>query len=106
MTGVDAANKYIDFLVTPGVSSREFAADIGDNAVRDIAYCEPEFRGAPREAGIQTATYYETVPLLGVRIIVNQKSADSGVGEPIPLIEDHLSIAKPENRAAHKVSLF
>ncbi len=47
-------------------------------------------------AGIRTETYYETRAVKGVAVIVNPTSANPGAGEdPVPLDEDHLSIAKP-----------
>ena len=50
--------------------------------------------------GIQTATYYETRDLFGFRI-VSETSARPGVGKPpVPLDENHLSIAKPRERNA------
>ena len=49
--------------------------------------------------GIQTETYYEMHGIKGVLPIVNPTSAHPGVGaDPVPLDEDHLSIAKPSNR--------
>ncbi len=57
-------------------------------------------RAAPRQS-IRTITYYETRPVKGIVPIVNPSSAHPGIGEdPVPLDEDHLSIAKPRQRDA------
>lgn len=51
--------------------------------------------------GIQTRTYYEARGVRGALIIVNPTSAHPGVGaKPVPLDEDHISIAKPLDRNA------
>ncbi|MCK6207731.1 hypothetical protein KZX50_20020 [Bacillus infantis] len=51
--------------------------------------------------GIQTRTYYEARGVRGALIIVNPTSAHPGVGaKPVPLDEDHISIAKPQDRNA------
>lgn len=51
--------------------------------------------------GVQTCTYYETRRVNGVLPIVNPTSAHPGVGaRPVPLDEDHISIAKPLHRNA------
>ena len=48
---------------------------------------------------IQTSTYFETRPVKGIAPIVNPTSSHPGVGtEPVPLDEDHLSIAKPHEK--------
>ncbi|HET8799186.1 MAG TPA: tetratricopeptide repeat protein [Thermoanaerobaculia bacterium] len=59
------------------------------------------YRGQSRRLGIHTATYYEKRSVRGLAKIVNDTSAHPGVGDdPIPLDEDHLSIAKPRERDA------
>ncbi|MBM7866994.1 hypothetical protein GTO89_11115 [Heliobacterium gestii] len=51
-------------------------------------------------AGVQTRTYYEARRIGGF-LIVNPTSAHPGVGaSPVPLDEDHISIAKPLDRNA------
>ncbi|MCY2992549.1 MAG: NACHT domain-containing protein, partial [Planctomycetota bacterium] len=53
------------------------------------------YRNHANNAGIETATYYETRDVCGVRI-VNESSMSPEIGRnPIGLDEDHLSIAKP-----------
>ena len=48
-------------------------------------------------AGIDTKTYYETRGVFGLKI-VSETSASPGAGEdPVPLDEDHRSIAKPRH---------
>ena len=42
---VNAAYKYVDFLVPPGVACCDFAANIRNDAVGNIAYGESEFCG-------------------------------------------------------------
>ena len=55
------------------------------------------YRNHSQGVGIQTATYFER---LGVRI-VNSGSSHPGCGDdPVPLDEDHLSIAKPRTQEA------
>jgi len=54
------------------------------------------YRNHAPQLGIQTVTYFELRPVKGVLPIVNPTSAHPGVGaDPVPLDEDHLSIAKP-----------
>jgi pimeloyl-ACP methyl ester carboxylesterase len=56
------------------------------------------YRHHADQAGIQTATYFETLGVGGALTIVNRTSAQAGVGaNAIPLDEDHLSIAKPRS---------
>jgi pimeloyl-ACP methyl ester carboxylesterase len=51
--------------------------------------------------GIETVTYYEQRGIKGLLPIVDATSAHPGVGaDPVPLDEDHLSIAKPRARDA------
>lgn len=58
------------------------------------------YRNHAPPAGIETATYYERRALRGVTI-VDPTSSQAGVGaDPVPLDEDHLSIAKPRERDA------
>ena len=53
------------------------------------------------ELDIETVTYYESRAQHGVAMIVNRASANPGVGRnPVPLDEDHLSIAKPRDPEA------
>lgn len=53
------------------------------------------------QVGIQTRTYYESRRVNGALLIVNPTSAHPGVGtRPVPLDEDHISIAKPIDRNA------
>ncbi|MEK4058504.1 MULTISPECIES: ATP-binding protein [Paenibacillus] len=51
------------------------------------------------DESIKTRTYYESRRVKDALLIVNPSSSHPGVGaNPIPLDEDHLSIAKPVNR--------
>ncbi|MFC9774519.1 hypothetical protein [Paenibacillus chitinolyticus] len=51
--------------------------------------------------GAQTRTYYESRRVASTVLIVNPSSANPGVGDsPVPLDEDHISIAKPLDRNA------
>lgn len=53
------------------------------------------YRNHSSNSGIVTKTYFETRNVLGFRI-VNEPSSHPDVGaDPVPLDEDHLSIAKP-----------
>ena len=55
--------------------------------------------------GIQTVTYYEQRPVKVGLSIVNPTSAHPGVGaDPVPLDEDHISIARPESGTAQVCS--
>lgn len=55
------------------------------------------YRNHANTAGIWTKTYYETRGVFGLRI-VSETSASPGTGDnPVPLDEDHLSIAKPRS---------
>ena len=59
------------------------------------------YRNHSPTLGIQTVTYYESVTVRGVMAIVNRTSSHPGVGRsPVPLEEDHISIAKPRERDA------
>lgn len=50
---------------------------------------------------IQTSTYFEMRSVKGVLPIVNPTSSHPGIGnDPVPIDEDHLSIAKPRSRDA------
>lgn len=56
------------------------------------------YRNHATTAGIWTETFYEQREVSGF-IIVNSNSSHPGVGkDPIPLDEDHISIAKPKDR--------
>lgn len=55
------------------------------------------YRNHAAQLGIETVTYYEQRDVGGLRI-VNPTSSHPGVGaDPVPLDEDHLSIAKPRS---------
>jgi pimeloyl-ACP methyl ester carboxylesterase len=59
------------------------------------------YRNRSAALGIATSTYYEMRGVKGLLTIVDQSSAHPGVGEdPVPLDEDHLSIAKPRDSRA------
>jgi hypothetical protein len=54
------------------------------------------YRNHASRLGIETVTYFESRSVKGVLPIVSPTSAHPGVGQdPVPLDEDHLSIAKP-----------
>jgi len=58
------------------------------------------YRNQAGRAGIQTATYFESRDVKGFRI-VQRAFAHPGVGtDPVPLDEDHISIAKPRGKDA------
>ncbi|NHQ59599.1 hypothetical protein G9409_03185, partial [Chlorobium sp. BLA1] len=60
------------------------------------------YRTHATSLGIHTVTFYEQLPVNGVLPIVNLSSAHPGVGtDPVPLDEDHLSIAKPSSGNDH-----
>ncbi|MBY7740156.1 hypothetical protein [Paenibacillus polymyxa] len=53
------------------------------------------------DEGINTRTYFESRRVRGALLIVDPSSSHPGVGpNPVPLDEDHLSIAKPLNRGS------
>ena len=59
------------------------------------------YRNHSLQLEIETITYYEMRPVKGLVTIVNSTSSHPGVGKnPVPLDEDHLSIAKPRKRDA------
>jgi tetratricopeptide (TPR) repeat protein len=72
-------------------------------SIEDLRAHEPHlrelgnwYRRRAPELGIATATYFETRDVRGLALIVDPTSAHPGVGEdPVPVDEDHLSIAKP-----------
>ena len=80
-----------------------FTVSIEDLRAHDVRleelfnwYCDH----AP-ELQIETRAYFEDRPLKGILPIVNPTSARPGVGKPpVPLDEDHISIAKPKDRKA------
>jgi len=54
---------------------------------------------------IETVAYFETRKLLGISLIVDQSSANPGVGKaPVGLDENHLSISKPRSKDAQVCS--
>nr|WP_326187304.1 hypothetical protein [Exiguobacterium indicum] len=54
---------------------------------------------------IETWTYYESRGIHGAITIVNPSSANPGIGRtPVPLDEDHVSIAKPTNQSSQVYS--
>ncbi|MBI1791789.1 MAG: ATP-binding protein, partial [Acidobacteria bacterium] len=106
---VFASTRAVLFLATPhsgaGLASLAysfrtvFGATVTIQGLRaHDAYLGDLFQWYVNHAGgvpIETACYYEARPYLGVTI-VNPASARAGVGaHPVPLDEDHLSIAKP-----------
>ncbi|HET7233646.1 MAG TPA: tetratricopeptide repeat protein [Longimicrobium sp.] len=57
------------------------------------------YRNHTPKLGIETATFYEQRAVRGLVQIVNQTSSHPGIGAaPVPLDEDHVSIAKPRSR--------
>ena len=59
------------------------------------------YRNHAQRLGIETITYYETLPVRGILPIVNPTSAHPAVGaDPVGLDEDHISISKPRDKGA------
>jgi tetratricopeptide (TPR) repeat protein/pimeloyl-ACP methyl ester carboxylesterase len=87
--------KILGVFVRPSISTRELIRN--DAPLRDlrswyVLNCK----------NIDTRSFFETRPLYGPTVVVDQGSSDPGAGgPPIPLDEDHISIAKVVDRASH-----
>ena len=56
------------------------------------------YRNSSERAGIHTSTYYETLSIFGITAVDPTTSQSAAGEDPIPLDENHLSIAKPKSR--------